>query len=328
MGTGGIGQNVALNLGRLGVKRIIMLDFDTYDASNVTRQCLGGLDDVGKYKVDIAAANIGLHNLRSEIETINVNAITEWPRVVEAASRSHVMFNCVDVGTMFDVAISSLAQHFNIPCIQGQSYTWQFSVEFYSGKPGKRCFGCTCADLRSYFQARAKTIDEAKFGTFIRFQTWAAAQTPALNELDAKDVAKWLGEDERFKMDGESTLEVTTQALAALNIPTLQVESKALLAFLEQLTDVVTERMLCDNIVKLADLNFIPRPKHPPTRFYGSWVCPCLACGTMMVSQFVNSFTGPGPKDPPSIVDFDLSNFRGLYAPFEYSTDDSNDKCK
>jgi tRNA A37 threonylcarbamoyladenosine dehydratase len=37
---------VALALGRLGVARIILVDFDTYDASNLTRQCLGTPDQV------------------------------------------------------------------------------------------------------------------------------------------------------------------------------------------------------------------------------------------------------------------------------------------
>ncbi len=38
LGTGGIGQNVALNLARLGVAEIILLDNDVYDLSNLTRQ--------------------------------------------------------------------------------------------------------------------------------------------------------------------------------------------------------------------------------------------------------------------------------------------------
>ena len=44
---GGIGQAVALTLARLGVGRIILLDRDTYDATNLTRQCLGGASQVG-----------------------------------------------------------------------------------------------------------------------------------------------------------------------------------------------------------------------------------------------------------------------------------------
>ena len=36
------------------VAKIILVDRDTYAASNLTRQCLGSLADVGRRKVDVA----------------------------------------------------------------------------------------------------------------------------------------------------------------------------------------------------------------------------------------------------------------------------------
>jgi hypothetical protein len=38
---------------------------------------------VGGRKVDVAAANLRAHNLRSEIETHHCDAMAEWPRIGE-----------------------------------------------------------------------------------------------------------------------------------------------------------------------------------------------------------------------------------------------------
>jgi molybdopterin/thiamine biosynthesis adenylyltransferase len=58
LGTGGIGQNAALTLVRMGVRELVLMDMDKYEASNLTRQCLGTPRDVGRQKVECAAQNI------------------------------------------------------------------------------------------------------------------------------------------------------------------------------------------------------------------------------------------------------------------------------
>ena len=47
LGVGGLGCAVSMACGRLGVKKIIMLDKDTVDASNLNRQILFRPEDVG-----------------------------------------------------------------------------------------------------------------------------------------------------------------------------------------------------------------------------------------------------------------------------------------
>ena len=54
LGVGGIGCTVALALARLGVGRIILIDFDKVECSNLNRQILFSLNDVGKLKVNAA----------------------------------------------------------------------------------------------------------------------------------------------------------------------------------------------------------------------------------------------------------------------------------
>ena len=54
LGVGGLGTGVALGLARLGVGKIILLDKDVVDISNLNRQVLFRATDVGKEKATIA----------------------------------------------------------------------------------------------------------------------------------------------------------------------------------------------------------------------------------------------------------------------------------
>lgn len=58
MGVGGLGSQVALHLAALGVGRMILVDFDTVDASNLNRQLLFTQADVGQPKVTVAARRL------------------------------------------------------------------------------------------------------------------------------------------------------------------------------------------------------------------------------------------------------------------------------
>lgn len=121
LGVGGIGQNVAMTLARLGVQKIIFLDNDTYDPSNLTRQLLGGVHDTGLTKVSATLRNLEFHNIRSDLEGHELDALVHWSKVVELAKSCDVIFNCIDVGTVFDYAVNALSKSLSIPLLQGQS---------------------------------------------------------------------------------------------------------------------------------------------------------------------------------------------------------------
>jgi len=58
VGTGGLGSPLALYLAAAGVGRLGLVDFDTVDPSNLQRQLLFGAGDVGRQKVEAAAARL------------------------------------------------------------------------------------------------------------------------------------------------------------------------------------------------------------------------------------------------------------------------------
>ena len=52
-----------MNVLRLGVKKLIIVDYDVVDVHNLNRQFMFGVSDVGKPKVDCALKNSEHHNI-------------------------------------------------------------------------------------------------------------------------------------------------------------------------------------------------------------------------------------------------------------------------
>ena len=126
LGIGAIGTNVAQSLARLGVKKMIMIDFDVVEPHNLNRQVLFGIKDVGKPKVEIAKRTLDLiHKVREETEIVahNFDVLTHWKQVIEFVQESHVVFNMIDVGEYFDAAITALCMKLKKPLCMGGSFS-------------------------------------------------------------------------------------------------------------------------------------------------------------------------------------------------------------
>ncbi|MEY8843411.1 ThiF family adenylyltransferase [Cribrihabitans sp. XS_ASV171] len=74
VGVGGIGSHIAEHLCRIGVKRLVLVDHDTVERSNLNRQILYTENDIGKRKVDAAKYRLISIHRKSELhafETID-----------------------------------------------------------------------------------------------------------------------------------------------------------------------------------------------------------------------------------------------------------------
>ncbi len=69
-GLGGLGSHVAVLLARLGLKKLVLVDFDCVDASNLHRQNYE-IADVGQLKVDALKSKLMQINPFAEYENIN-----------------------------------------------------------------------------------------------------------------------------------------------------------------------------------------------------------------------------------------------------------------
>ena len=67
VGAGGLGSPIAMYLAAAGIGRITLIDFDVVDLSNLQRQVLFSTGDVGRRKVDVAAARLRAMNPNVDI---------------------------------------------------------------------------------------------------------------------------------------------------------------------------------------------------------------------------------------------------------------------
>jgi sulfur-carrier protein adenylyltransferase/sulfurtransferase len=77
VGTGGLGAPLGLYLAAAGVGRIGVVDFDSVDFTNLQRQVLFGTSDVGRPKIEIAAARLRDINPEIRIDTFETRLTSE-----------------------------------------------------------------------------------------------------------------------------------------------------------------------------------------------------------------------------------------------------------
>ncbi len=143
LGVGGLGSVVMMNVLRLGVKKIIIVDYDVVDTHNMNRQLMFTKEDIGNSKVGSAIKNATFHNIaKTEVVGFHGNALSNWQEIVGFARQSTVIFNCIDHGDKFDVAVTSLCLNLKKPLIMGGTFATSLTVDYF-GPDGQPCYLCT-----------------------------------------------------------------------------------------------------------------------------------------------------------------------------------------
>ena len=79
VGIGGVGSFCFETLIRCGVENITVIDFDSYEESNLNRQLYATLDTLGKKKIDTA-----LIRAKSINENVNINVLDSYDYIIDA----------------------------------------------------------------------------------------------------------------------------------------------------------------------------------------------------------------------------------------------------
>lgn len=93
-GLGGLGSNIAISLARAGIGKLILIDFDKVDISNMNRQQYS-VSQIGTYKTDALRENLLKIAPYCELETHTVKVEAE--NVVELLGDADVICEAFDV---------------------------------------------------------------------------------------------------------------------------------------------------------------------------------------------------------------------------------------
>lgn len=91
VGIGGVGGSSLEMLSRSGILNIAIMDYDTFEESNLNRQVLSLSNNIGKYKVDVAEKRIKLINeninvikIKDKLDINNVNNLPITDYIIDA----------------------------------------------------------------------------------------------------------------------------------------------------------------------------------------------------------------------------------------------------
>lgn len=102
MGLGGLGSPVAIALARIGVGRLLLVDFDVVEPSNLNRQQYF-VDQVGEKKTDALKENLSRVNPYLTVET--VDAVLTEDSIAEVFADVDVLAECFDGAEMKAAAL-------------------------------------------------------------------------------------------------------------------------------------------------------------------------------------------------------------------------------
>jgi sulfur-carrier protein adenylyltransferase/sulfurtransferase len=139
LGAGGLGSPAAMYLAAAGVGKIGIVDFDVVDASNLQRQLLHGVDDIGRPKADSAA-----DTLRSLNPDVDVVAIKEHVNS-ENAMRIFEPYDVIIDGTdNFPTRyLANDAAHFLAkPLVHGSIFRFEGRLALFDSAHGTGCYRC------------------------------------------------------------------------------------------------------------------------------------------------------------------------------------------
>jgi adenylyltransferase/sulfurtransferase len=143
-GLGGLGSPVALYLAAAGVGRLVLVDFDEVELSNLQRQIIHETSDLGRPKVESARDSVLRLNPGVKVETI--------PRALEGAALDEVVagvdvvVDCTDNFTI-RFALNEACHRARKPLVSGAAIRFEGQISvYYPGQDDSPCYRCLYSD--------------------------------------------------------------------------------------------------------------------------------------------------------------------------------------
>src|ERR1700723_1297346 len=143
VGLGGLGSPVMQYLAAAGVGFLGLIDADVLDASNLHRQPIYALADVGKRKADLARAAIAAINPTVRVETHAANFDAD--NALELIRRHDIVVDCSD-NFRTKYLINDAAVLAQKPAVFASVYQYEGQLQVYKPEPKHACLRCLWPD--------------------------------------------------------------------------------------------------------------------------------------------------------------------------------------
>lgn len=144
VGLGGIGSPALQYLAGAGIGRLTLIDDDSVDATNLQRQTIFTESDVGRPKVDCAAAWLAAFDRGIAVDAAGVR-IDAGNAASLIAGASLVLDGCDNFATRLTVSDGCVAS--GVPLVSAAVGRFQGQVAAFAGhRPGQSCYRCFVGD--------------------------------------------------------------------------------------------------------------------------------------------------------------------------------------
>jgi adenylyltransferase/sulfurtransferase len=143
VGLGGLGCPAAQFLASSGVGRLVLNDFDRVDETNLPRQILYTAEDVGRLKVDAAAARLRALNPGVAITTL-AERLDERALDAAVAGADVVLDGSDNFATRFAVNRACVAHR--KPLVSGAAVRLEGQIAVFTNRAATACYSCLYDD--------------------------------------------------------------------------------------------------------------------------------------------------------------------------------------
>ncbi len=155
VGAGGLGSPAALYLAAAGVGQLVIVDHDTVELSNLQRQILHTLEDIGRHKVDSARDHLAA--LNPDVDVITIAHRLDARQLDEQLALADLVVDGTDnFATRF--AINAACVRHRTPLVSGAAIRMEGQLTvFKPGQPDSPCYRCLYSEGEELEQTCAET---------------------------------------------------------------------------------------------------------------------------------------------------------------------------
>ena len=137
-GCGALGNEVLKNLALMGAEHITVVDFDRVEQGNLSRSVLFDREDVGRWKVDVAAEKLQRRNPALKVHAICGDVAYDVG--LGLIRQTDVVIGCVD-NRWARYCINRLCLRAGVPWVDGGIDNLEGTVRVFV--PGRNCYACS-----------------------------------------------------------------------------------------------------------------------------------------------------------------------------------------
>ena len=156
IGLGGLGSPVALYLGSAGVGHITLVDHDTVDVTNLQRQVVHTMAQVGQSKV--LSAQRAIHAINPDVQVTPVVAKADATHLDVLVSGADVVLDCSDNFSTRHAINAACVAH-GKPLVSGAAIRFDGQISVYDPRDASApCYACVFPPDTSFEETLCATM--------------------------------------------------------------------------------------------------------------------------------------------------------------------------